>query len=255
MNHELYVGNVMHERVRPRRHRFSYRVFWVLADIDHLDSWPSRLFSHNRFNLFSLSDRTHGARDGSSLRSWIDGQIAEAGLDLGGGRVRLLCFPRILGFVFDPLSIWFCDDRQGNLAAVVYEVRNTFGEAHTYVLPVTASEGSSIDHTWDKQFYVSPFIDADATYRFRIRPPDTSIALTVREDDQDGHLFSAVMRGERWVLSTTALLRLFVTHPLMTLKVIAGIHYEAAHLWRKGAPYRSRPRATEEKAPNAEARA
>ncbi len=132
MSHSLYVGKVKHQRVRPRRHRFTYRVFWVLADIDQLDQWPSRFFSHNRWNLFSLSDATHGPRDGSGLRPWIDKVLADSGFDRSG-RVRLLCFPRILGYVFDPLSIWFCDDDEGNLQAIVYEVRNTFGEAHTYV--------------------------------------------------------------------------------------------------------------------------
>lgn len=247
MTHELYVGKVMHERVRPRRHRFSYRVFWVLVDIDQLDSWPSRLFSHNRFNLFSLSDHTHGSRDGSSLRGWIDDQLDQAGLDLAGGRVRLLCFPRILGFVFDPLSIWFCEDREGQLGAIVYEVRNTFGDAHTYVLPVSSADDGPIEHSWDKQFYVSPFIDADAIYHFRIRPPDSAVKVTVRENDREGHLFSASMRGERRDLTTGALLRLFFSHPLMTLKVIAGIHYEAAHLFRKGAQYRSRRSGSEQK--------
>ena len=237
MTHALYVGKVNHQRMRPRRHRFTYRVFWVLADIDHLDEWPSRLFSHNRFNLFSLADKTHGARDGSSLRPWIDRVLSDAGFE-PAGRVRLLCFPRILGYVFDPLSVWFCDDASGKMQAILYEVRNTFGEAHTYVLPV--DDPARIEHTWDKGFYVSPFIDDEATYHFRIQPPDESVTVAVREEDEEGHLFSAALRGSRRTISTSSLLGLFFTHPLMTLKVMAGIHYEAAHLWRKGAPYRSR---------------
>ena len=240
MSHSLYVGKVKHQRLRPRPHRFAYRVFWVLADIDQLDQWPSRVFSHHRWNLFSLSDRTHGPRDGSPLRPWIDDVLAGAGFEKSG-RVRLLCFPRILGYVFDPLSIWFCDDENGQLQAVVYEVRNTFGEAHTYVLPVDRSPETTVEHTWEKGFYVSPFIDLEATYRFRIRPPGDAISVTVNQEDNDGPLFSASMRGTRLPVDTRTLVSLFITHPLMTLKVMAGIHYEAIRLWRKGAPYRGRP--------------
>lgn len=244
MNAAVYEGIVTHQRMRPRRHRFSYRVFWVLLDIDRLADTASstRLFSHNRPNLFSFRDRDHGPRDGTPLRPWIDGVLADAGLETGG-RVRILCFPRMFGFVFDPLSLWFCEDPSGDLSAILYEVHNTFGESHSYLLHVNAPE--TIEHRWDKRFYVSPFIDMEATYEFTLREPAERLSVAVRQADTDGHLFSASMTGRRVPFSTATLARLFFTHPLMTLKVVAGIHWEALRLWRKGAPYRSRPEAPE----------
>ncbi|MDH3307125.1 MAG: DUF1365 domain-containing protein [Acidimicrobiia bacterium] len=248
MSHALYVGQVAHNRIRPRRHRFAYRVFWSLLDLDDLDGVAglSRLFSHNRWNLFSFHDRDHGPRDGSPLRPWIEARAAEAGIDLSGGRVRLLSFPRILGYVFDPLSIWYCENADGQLVAVLYEVHNTFGESHAYLLRVEPGDAvgqadGPIRHRWDKVLYVSPFIDMTATYDFTMSPPDERLSVAVRETDADGPLFSASMTGRAETINSRTLLRLFVSHPLMTLKVMAGIHWEALWLWAKGAPYRSRP--------------
>lgn len=242
MNHALYAGKVSHTRSRPRKHRFTYRVFWSLVDVDQLGdlSKQSRLFSHNRWNLFSFHDRDHGPRDGSPLRHWIDQVASDAGIDLTGGRVRILSFPRILGYVFDPLSIWYCENAEGRLVAILYEVHNTFGESHSYLLPVVGDE-DRIHHRWDKAFYVSPFIDMAATYDFSMQPLGERLRVSVRESDVEGPLFSASMTGEREALTTGSLLRLFASHPLMTVKVMAGIHWEALWLWAKGAPYRSRP--------------
>lgn len=238
---ELYVGSVAHERIRPRRHAFKYRVFWTMIDIAQLDSVGRRspLFSVDRWNVFSFRTADHGPKDGTSLLPWITNEAAGAGIDLDGGRVRLLSFPRLLGYAFNPLSIWYCENRDGRLAAVLYEVRNTFGESHSYLLPV--SDDTTAVHEWDKGFFVSPFIDMNARYRFRIEDPAETLRVTVKESDADGHLFSASMIGQRRPATTKTLLSVFVTHPLMTLKVIVGIHWEALHLWRKGARYRSRP--------------
>lgn len=236
MRHVVYDGTVMHHRVRPRRHRFTYRVFWTLLDIDALDEMPW-LLRRNRFGMFSFYDRDHGPRDGAPLRTWIETVGAQHGFELAGGRVRLLCFPRVMGYVFNPLSVWFCEDASGELVAVLYEVSNTFGEHHNYLLPVV---DGTIDHTWNKRFFVSPFIDLDATYRFRLTPPGERITVASRLADRDGHLLTAALSGRARPLDTRTLLRLFVTRPLMTLKVMGGIHWEALKLWRKGAPYRSR---------------
>lgn len=239
----MFVGKVRHQRMRPRRHRFTYRVFWAYIDIDQRSNIGrlSPLLSHNRWNLFSFHDKDHGPKDGSDLRTWVNEIHADMEFELGN--VSLLCFPRILGFVFNPLSMWFCEDTAGRIVSVVYEVRNTFGESHSYVLRV--DDPASIRHIWDKRLFVSPFVDMDATYDFRVDAPTDDLKVAVRESDSMGHLLSVVMMGRKRTVTTPALLRLFLTHPLMTFKVMVGIHYEAAHLFRKKAPYRSRPPAPE----------
>lgn len=237
MSHFLYDGSVMHHRVRPRRHRFTYRVFWTLLDIDQLDRLP-RLLRRNRFGLASFHDADHGPRDGSALRPWIDDVCGRAGIDIAGGRVRLLSFPRILGYVFNPLSVWFCEDRSGQLVGVLYEVSNTFGEHHSYLLPI---DDGVVDHTWPKQLFVSPFVDVEGViYRFRIQPPEESILVASRVADRHGHLLAAVLQGNRRPLDNRSLAGMLLKHPLMTFKVIAGIHWEAIRLLGKRAPYRSR---------------
>ena len=240
----LYLGRVMHARLRPFRHRFAYRVFTCLFDVDALPALGRRmrLFSHNRFNLFSFHDRDHGARDGSALRPWVEARLAEAGIELAGGAIRLLCFPRLLGYVFNPLSIFFCHAPDGRLAAIVYEVKNTFGDQHCYVLAVGAGDdGAPVVQRTDKIFYVSPFIEMDCTYRFRLNAPDERLAVLIRQTDPKGELLVATLTGTRRPLDDRQLLGAFLRHPLMTLKVIAAIHWEALRLWLKGARLVPRP--------------
>lgn len=243
----LYFGRVMHKRLLPFRHRLDYRVFSVYLDIDELPdlSWRLRLFSHNRWNLFSFMDKDHAARDGSALRPWLESHLCEAGIDLEGGPVRLLCFPRVLGYVFNPLAIWFCYHRSGRLAAILYEVRNTFGEQHSYLIPADPSRrpNAPITQSCDKHLYVSPFIDMTATYHFRLSEPDERLAVLIRQWTPEGELLVASQKGRRKPLNDATLLRAFLAYPLMTLKVIVGIHWHAFKLWRKGAKLTPRPAA------------
>jgi DUF1365 family protein len=235
----LYVGKVSHARLRPFRHTFEYRVYSLLADLDELDRLQRklRLFGHNRFNLFGLADRDHGARDGSSLREWIDRHLAAAGIDLEGGAVRLLSFPRVLGYTFDPLTVWYCFHADGSLRAVLHEVKNTFGEQHGYLVPI----GSDLKHSFDKEFFVSPFMDMEARYEFAINDPGAHLSVGITQSDADGEILTASLRGSRVELTDRNLLKVFFTHPLLTLKVITAIHWQGFRLWRKGAPYRRRP--------------
>jgi DUF1365 family protein len=186
----LYFGRVMHKRLQPFRHRLDYRVFSLYLDLDELPALTQRLrlFSHNRWNLFGFLDRDHGPRDGTALRPWIEGHLAEAGIELEGGAIRLLCFPRLLGYVFNPLSIWFCYHRSGRLAAMFYEVRNTFGEMHGYLIPVDPARapGAPILQSCDKGFYVSPFIGMAATYHFRLAEPDARLSVLIRQWTPEG---------------------------------------------------------------------
>ncbi|MCZ7660171.1 MAG: DUF1365 family protein [Xanthobacteraceae bacterium] len=172
----LYVGAVMHRRLRPRPHRFRYRAYWLLLDLDELDQLARRLrwFSHNRANAVSLHDADHGDGSATPLRAQIARRLAAEGIDLEGGRVQLLCMPRTLGYCFNPLSVYFCHRGDGALAAVIYEVHNTFGARHSYVLPA-AGAGAVRQHC-RKSFYVSPFLDMELRYDFRVAVPTRSAA-------------------------------------------------------------------------------
>jgi len=243
----LYFGKVMHRRLRPFVHGFSYRVFSVCLDLDTLpeDDRRLRLFSHNRWNLFSLYDRDHGARDGSALKPWIERHLAAAGIDLAGGPVRLLCFPRVLGYVFNPLAVWFCHHADGSLRAVLYEVRNTFGDKHGYLIPVAAADHpcAAIEQVADKSLYVSPFIAMQQRYHFRLAEPGERLVLTIRQGGPDGAQMVARHSARRRPFSDRLLLLAFFTYPLMTVKVIGAIHWEALRLWLKGARLQPRPAA------------
>jgi len=241
----LYFGRVTHARLRPFRHRFAYRVFSLYIDLDDLPALARRLrlFSHNRWNLFSLFDRDLGPRDGGPLKDWIEGHLAAAGIHLRGGRVRLLCFPRVLGYVFNPLAIWFCYDTDERLRAVLYDVSNTFGQAHGYLLPVEPRDhsGRAIEQHCAKELYVSPFMDMEATYRFRLGEPGSRLAIRIDQEDSEGRGFVATHTAGRAPLHNATLLYACFAYPLMTLKVIGGIYWEAWRLWRKGARLRPRP--------------
>ena len=241
----LYHGQVMHKRLRPFVHRFVYRVFSFYVDLDEIPALDRRLrwFSHNRWNLFGFHDRDHGARDGTPLRPWIERELASAGIDLDGGPVRLLCFPRVLGYVFNPLSIWFCHHADGRMRAVLYEVSNTFGQTHSYLLPVDPKRtaGAPIVQRCRKGFYVSPFIGMDASYRFRLKEPDARLAVSIRESVPEGPQLVATQTGRRGELDDGSLLRILWAYPLVTLKVIAAIHWQALKLWRRGGTFHGRP--------------
>jgi len=243
----LYFGDVMHARLKPMGHRFCYRVMSLLIDLDRLDAADrqSRLFGVNRAALYSFHEADHGERDGSSLRIYAQRRAAERGIDLAGGRVLLLCYPRLLGYTFNPLSAYFCYRAGGELALIIYEVRNTFGDIHCYVLPIRPGEISvaGVRQQQDKLFYVSPFIDMAMRYHFRVSPPGDNVKLRILETGREGPLLAATFRGRRRALTTAALLRSFFSLPLVTLKIVAAIHWEALRLWLKGARLVPRPTA------------
>jgi DUF1365 family protein len=243
----LYLGEVMHARLKPMGHRFSYRVMSLLVDLDRLGEADrqSPLFGVNRAALYSFHETDHGQRDGSALRGYAQSCAAEHGIDLTGGRVLLLCYPRLFGFTFNPLSVYFSYRADGELALIIYEVRNTFGDIHAYVLPVQPGEISDagIRQQQEKLFYVSPFIAMAMRYHFRVSPPGARIRLRILETDREGPLLAATFNGRRESLNTAALLRAFFALPLVTLKIVAAIHWEALRLWLKGARPAPRPHA------------
>ncbi|MEM7171186.1 MAG: DUF1365 domain-containing protein [Pseudomonadota bacterium] len=245
----LYRGTVMHKRLQPFSHSFSYRVFSVFLDLSELSGLGKRslLFSHNRWNILSFWDRDHGARDGTPLRPWIDRQLKDASIELAGGSVRLFCFPRLFGFAFNPLSIWFCYRADESLAAILYEVRNTFGQKHGYLIPMdanneeTSPSGIHHAHSCHKRFYVSPFLPMEGRYNFRILEPAEKFALLIRQTGQDGNLLLARQQARRHPFSSREIVKALIANPLMTLKVISAIHWQALHLWRRGARFHTRP--------------
>lgn len=241
----LYVGDVMHARLTPFAHRFSYRVMSLLIDVGRLDeaSRQSFLFGVNRAALYSFHEKDHGPRDGSSLRAFAERKAAAHGIDLAGGGVALLCYPRLLGYAFNPLSVYFCRNANGELVLVIYEVRNTFGEMHHYVLAVTDDERRTalIRQQQDKLFYVSPFIGAAMRYHFRIAPPADAVKIRILETDPEGPVLAATFNGRRRRLSSSGLLWAACLLPLVTFKIIAAIHWQALRLWIKGAKIVPRP--------------
>jgi DUF1365 family protein len=239
----LYAGTVMHRRIKPRAHRLKYRMFSLLIDLDDCNSLASRLkfFSRNRFNLFSFYDRDFGNKSNEPLRQQIERDLLDAGLEPDGGAIRLFAMPRILGYAFNPLSVYFCYRRTGALLAIVYEVHNTFGQRHSYLIPVNGDAKGLIRQQCAKRLYVSPFMDMDLTYSFKIAQPAERVSFSIVTHDAEGPLMTAVLSAERTELTDMALLRAFVIYPFLTLKVIAGIHWEALLIWFKGMRLRDRP--------------
>jgi DUF1365 family protein len=244
----LYTGTVMHQRLRPRRHRLRYRVFTLLLDLDAIDGLARRLklFSRNRFNLFSFRDRDYGAGTSEPLRGQVERHMRAAGLEADGGPILLLTMPRMLGYAFNPLSVYFCYRRSGALTAILYEVHNTFGERHNYVIPVAGdsangNEGRPIRQECPKRFYVSPFLDMEMTYSFRVVPPGRRVGIAISGRDAAGPIIVASLFAERAKLTDAGLALAFVIYPLLTLKVIVGIHWEALLIWFKGVGLRTHP--------------
>lgn len=240
MKSALYSGHVVHARLRPKRHRLRYRVFSLLIDLDELAELDRRrLFGVNRRALFSFWECDHGGAAGG-LRSWVEDRLEDAGLPFSTLRLQVLCYPRILGYVFNPLTVYFCSEGE-QLRAILYEVHNTHGEKRTYVIRVE-NDAPVVEQSCAKELYVSPFVPMECVYRFRIEPPAERVLVAIDETDAEGPLLKASFAGTRKALTDRTLLHAFLAYPLMTLKVTAAIHWEALKLWAKGVPvFRHRP--------------
>ncbi len=240
----LYVGEVIHQRFAPRRHRLRYRMFQMLFYLDELPNLARRLklFSYNGFNAFSFHDADHGDGAGGSLPAYVDRILDRAGLVVQGGRVALLCMPRLFGYVFNPLSIYYCFHVDKNLMAIIYEVNNTFGQRHTYLIPANEITEGTIKQSFAKVFYVSPFMDMNMRYDFKLTIPSETIATVVNGSDSAGaSLIFAAFTGQKRELTDRTLLAILFAYPFLTLGVVVAIHWEALKLFFKGLRLRNPP--------------
>lgn len=232
----LYVGHVAHVRLRPRRHALRYRVFMLLLDLDELAALAGRMrwFSLGRFNLASFCARDHGDGSSTPLRTQVERHLDGAGLSIAGCAIRLLCLPRVLGYVFNPLSVYFCHAPDGRLKAILYEVSSTFGERHTYLIPAEPDARGVVRQNAAKRLHVSPFMDMEMAYDFRIVPPGERVQVAIEAKDAQGTVLAACFSARRRPLSDATLLAAWLAHPMLTVKVVAAIHWEAARLLAKG---------------------
>lgn len=235
----LYQGTVVHRRLKPKPHLLRYRVFSLLLDLDRLAEIDKRswLFGVNRGGILSFLEKDHGDGRRKRLADWVRAQLRAANLYEDGLRIRALCYPRFFGYVFNPLTVYFCERGDGTTAAILYQVNNTMGERHTYVIPAgTDGANPTLRHSCDKAMYVSPFTPMQGRYDFSIRTPGDDICVAIRQSDAEGPVLNASFVGRARPFDTARLFGAILRHPLMTLKIIAGIHLEAFKLWRKGVP-------------------
>ncbi len=239
----LYVGEVVHHRVSGIQHTLRYSLYMLLLDLDAAEDAirPLRWLRNGAFGLMTWRARDHGDRSDTPLRTQVEHHLSAAGIDIAGGPIRLLCMPRILGYGFNPLAVYFCHRPDGTLSALLYEVTNTFNERHSYLVAVPAeARPGVVRQTTDKTFFVSPFMDMALTYDFTVHAPDEAVSVVVAVRRDDTPILTASFAGTRRPLTDAALLKAWITHPLLTWKVMFGIHWEALRGLFKGARYRER---------------
>ena len=240
---KIYCGHVHHERLRPKQHSLRYSVFSMLINVDDLEDVSRRswLFGYNRWAPFSIYDKDFGRRDGAPIAGYAREMLAEAGIAAETLSISLLAYPRVMGYAFNPLSVYYCAGEDNDLCAMIYEVTNTFGERQCYVVRAGALQNGVYSHRCAKQMYVSPFAPLKGQYGFRITSPSETLLVGVNFRDEDGPLIKTFFRASAKPFHDSVLLKLGFSYPLMTLKVIIGIHIEAFQLWLKRIPLTKRP--------------
>ena len=235
MTSSIYNGTVIHKRFQPKNHFFKYSVFSLLIDLSEIEILNKRIkfFSFNSFNIISFYEKDHGQRDGSSLVEWVKKNLDQNNINYKDIRIKLLCYPRILGYVFNPLSVFFVYDSNEKLIAILYEVKNTFGEQHTYIFKIK-NDANFFQHNCSKKFHVSPFIEMNCNYFFKILKPGEKMSVIIDQYQLDEKILYASQDGKRVDFTSKELLKSYLKHPLMTFKIISAIHYEAFKLWTKG---------------------
>ena len=235
INSSIYNGQVIHKRFKPKVHSFRYDVFSLLIDLSELETLDKQVnfFSYNKFNWISFYDKDHGDRDGSSLINWVQKNLRKNNISTENIKIKILCYPRIFGFVFNPLSVFYVYNSNENLISILYEVKNTFGEQHTYIFRIE-KDANLIQNNCSKKFHVSPFIQMNCNYFFRLLKPGNKISVIIDQYENEDKILYASQDGIRTDFNTKYLVKSFLNHPLMTFKIIIAIHYEAFKLWSKG---------------------
>jgi DUF1365 family protein len=237
----IYTGTVTHKRFKPKIHNFNYKVFSLLIDLSEIDLLDKtlKLFSYDKFNIISFFNKDHGPRDGSSLKNWVIIHLKKNDIECNDIKIKLLCYPRIFGYVFNPLSVFYIYDKNYDLVSILYEVKNTFGEQHTYVFK-TKKDQNLVQHVCKKKFHVSPFIPMNCIYFFRLLKPGNKISVIIDLQDPEGKILYASQDGVKSELNNNNLIKSYLKHPLMTFKIILAIHFEAFKLWTKGIKFISK---------------
>src|SRR5210317_1933771 len=235
INSAIYNCSVIHKRFIPKEHYFKYNVFALLIDLSELEILNNKIsfFSHNQFNLISFYEKDHGHRDGSSLVEWVKENLKKNSINIDNIKIKLLCYPRIFGYVFNPLSVFYIYNANEDITAILYEVKNTFGEQHTYVFKINDDQ-KLLQHNCSKKFHVSPFIEMNCSYFFRLLKPGQKISVIIDQYQEQEKILYASQDGTRMEFNSKELLKSYLKHPIMTFKIIIAIHYEAFNLWVKG---------------------
>ena len=235
INSSIYNGQVIHKRFKPKVNYFKYNVFSLLIDLSELEILDKKVnfFSYNKVNLISFYDKDHGERNGSSLVEWVHNNLKKNNISTDDIKIKILCYPRIFGFVFNPLSVFYVYNLNDQLISILYEVKNTFDEQHTYIFRVE-KDANLIQNNCSKKFHVSPFIEMDCNYFFRLLKPGNKISVIIDQYDVQDKILYASQDGVRSDFNTKCLIKSYLKHPIMTFKIILAIHYEAFKLWTKG---------------------
>ena len=239
----LYKTTIIHERFNDFKNKFKYLILSMYIDYDELKmlSDKIRFFSFNKFNIFSFNDNDHGYRDGRSLRVFIEDHLKLYKINYNDIKIKIFCFPRIFGYVFNPISIIYCY-YNSNIIAIFYEVKNTSNEQHTYCFAKNDSKKrNQYIHSCDKNFYVSPFIGMKGLYKFKNSEPKEKISIVIDLFDKNNlKILTASQYGERVNFSSSILLKQVIINPLLIVKVILSIMYEAIFIVFKGGKYYGR---------------
>ena len=232
----LYAGYVGHVRHIPFRHRFKYRIWMLALDLDQVDALAahSKVFAHNRFALAALYDKDHGFRDGSPLRGYVESALAQAGLDQYGASITFLAMPRVLGYGFNPISFYFCHDAQGRLGAILHQVKNTFGGQIGYLM--SAGPEAIIRQSAPKSMHVSPFFDMQGGYRFALCAPAKKFNVSIQYGGEVRRM-TATMALSATPFTDSAIVKMLLQMPFISLKVVAAIHWQALKLFLRGAKF------------------
>ena len=247
----FYKGSVTHRRHSKVSHKLRYRIAYILLDLDRLDEAgsASRFLGVERAGLLSFRARDHGDGNTNDLATWVRSYLRRQDVDEDAARIELMALPRMFGFVFNPIAVYFIYDREDNLHHILYQVTSTFSQRHFYLCRAEQA-GPVISQTSDKRLYVSPFFDVEGNYHFKVQPPADRFALTIRYDHATGEkALTACLAGLRTPVSSWETIKVLIGFPLMTIGVVVGIHWHALKLWLKGARYRSRAAAHGEHSP------